>query len=167
MRGKEGAISPVATHQLIDHRQPEHDVGARPRLQVQAGGARQRRAARIDHRHEGAGAPRGAHLRHQVDAGGRRVDAPQDDGTREPVILRWHTAHRAVHGARHGAGRRGAERSQQLRGAEAVEEARVGGAFAEHAVGAAVVIRQDRLGAVGGDDLLPALGDDVEGIVPA
>ena len=67
----------------------------------------------------------------------------------------------------HGAGRRGADRLQQLRRAEAVEEARVGRAFAEHAVGAAVVVRQDRLGAVLGDDAPEALGDQPERVVPA
>ena len=51
------------------------------------GGARQRRAARIDHRDEGAGALRGAHVRHQMDAGGRRIDAPQQDGARAAVVL--------------------------------------------------------------------------------
>ena len=167
MCGNEGAVGAAAADQLVDHRQRQHDVGARQRLQVQAGAACQRRAARIDHRNEGAGAPRGVDLRHQMDAGGRRIHAPQDDGAGQPVVLRRHppmVPYMARLRVPVGAAQsvlNSSEAPRRLKKRASV------GAFAEDAVRAAVVIRQDRLRAVGGDDLFEALGDDVERLVPA
>ena len=54
----------------------------------------------------------------------------------------------------------------QLAGAEAVPETAAGHGHLHQAERAAVAVRQDRLGAEAGDDLLPAAADLGEGFVP-
>ena len=56
--------------------------------------------------------------RHEVDAGSRRVDAPQHDQPRVEVVLVRDARHLAVERQVGGAGRRGADRSREPRRAE-------------------------------------------------
>ena len=118
------------------------------RREVQVGLARERRRARIDdhERRARASAPR-LQIRHEVDAGRRRVHAPEHDQPCVDVVLVGDAGHLAVERQVGGAGRRGADRAREPRRAEAAKQRRVVGVLREQAVRSAVAERQDRFGA--------------------
>jgi hypothetical protein len=73
---EEGPIGAISAHEFVEECERQHDVGPGQRPQVQVGRAGQRRPPGIDHGHEGPGALGRAHVRHEVDAGRRRVHPP-------------------------------------------------------------------------------------------
>ena len=92
--------------------------------EVQVGLPGQRGRARIDDDQARAGFLRLPDVRHEVDAGGGRVDAPQHDQPRVRVVVVGDARHLAVEPQVGGAGRRRADRARQPRGAEARGTAR-------------------------------------------
>ena len=122
-------------------------VRAGPHGQVQVGLARERRAARIDHDELRAQLLRALDVRDEVDAGRRRIAAPDDDEPRVFVVGVGDAGHLAVHRRRGRAGRRGAHGARQPRRTEAPEEPRVLELVGEQAVRSAVVEGQHGLGA--------------------
>ena len=95
------------------------DVGARPDGEMHVGRARQRRRSRIDDDELRAALLRLAHVRDEMNAGRRRVDAPEHDQRGLRVVLIGDRRHLAVERLVGRAGRRRADRARQPRRAEA------------------------------------------------
>ena len=106
-------------------------------------------------------------IRHEVDAGGRRVHAPEHDERRVRVVLVGDRRHLAVERHVRRAGRRRADRAREARRAEAPEQLRVEVVLRQQAVRAAVGERQDRLAArIVAFAARHPFGDELERFVP-
>ena len=110
---EERLVGQTALEQVAVQGERDRQVGARPQRQVQVGLLGERRPPWVDDDERGALALRLADVRHQVDAGRRRVDAPQHDQARGGVVLVGDARHLAVETEGGGAGRRGADRPRQ------------------------------------------------------
>ena len=165
-RRNASSAKPVREEEPVD-RERDGDVGARLHGQVHVGRSCERRRPRIDHDERRAALLRFAHVRDQVDAGRRRVDAPEDDQRGFRVVLIRDRRHLAVERHVGGAGRRGADRARQTRRAEPAPQLRVDVVLRQQAVRSAVRIRQNRLAPpalrLRGAHLL---GDQLERFVP-
>ena len=148
------------------HRERDRDVGARSGRDVEIGLTRERRRTRIDDDEPGALLLRLPDVRHEVNARGRRVDAPEDDEPRFRVVLVGDARHLSVHRLCRGARRRRAHRAPQTGRAEAPEQNRVQRVLREQAVRAAVGKRQDGFRTPLLAHLIQTTDDELEGFVP-
>ncbi len=148
------------------HRERDGDVGARSGRDVEIGLTRERRRTRIDDDEPGALLLRLPDVRHEVNARGRRVDAPENDEPRFRVILVGDARHLSVHRLCRGPGRRRAHRAPQTGRAEPPEQNRVQRVLREQAVRAAVGKRQDGFGAPLLSHLVQTADDELEGFFP-
>ena len=166
MFGQELDVGLAAAEELAVKRQGQAQVRAGPGLKMEVGLLGQRRASRIDDDELAAAGPGGPQDRHQVDAGGGGVSAPDDRQLCVFVVLEGDAGHLAVEAERgRGAGRR-AYGARELGGAEAPEQDRVRGVLCEQAVRAAVTERQHGFGSEGPLRLDHPFDDQVEGLSP-
>ena len=135
------------SNRRVDDRERDREVGAGAHRQVQVREPRQLRLPRIDHHERGALRPCLLDERHEVDAGGRRVGAPDDDEARLFVVLVADAGHLPVHRLARGARGGGAQGARHARRAEPAEHLRVERVLRQVAVRAAVVEGLDRLAA--------------------
>ena len=148
------------------NRERDRDVGARFDREMDVRRTRERRRSRIDD-HELRAALLGlAHVRNQVDAGRRRIDAPEDDQLRFDVILIADRRHLAVERHVCRARRRRAQRAIEPGCADAPPELRVEVVLGQQAVRSAVGIRKDRFRAELLRRLPEPVGDLLERLVP-
>ena len=145
---QERLVGVAVREQVAVDRERDGDVGARLDRQMHVG-ARAPAASSADRSTTSLRAAllRLAHVRHEVNAGRRRVDAPQDDQLRVRIVLVGDRRHLAVERHVGRAGRRRAHRARQPRRAEAPPQLRVEVVLRQQAVRAAVRVRQDRFGA--------------------
>ena len=134
--------------QVAVNRERDGDVGARPDREVHVRRARERRRARIDDDELRAALLRLAHVRDEMNAGRRRVDAPEHDQRGFGIVLVGDRRHLAVERHVGRAGRRRAHRARQPRRAEAPPQLRVEVVLGQQAVRAAVGVGQNRRAAV-------------------
>ncbi len=127
----------------------------------------ERRRARVDDDERGPGPLRFADERHQMDAGRRRIRAPDDDELRVRVVGVRDRRHLAVQRLVRRARRGGAQRAGQPRGAEAPEEPGVGRVLRQQAVGPAVAVGEHRLRTPTVAGLAHRVGDASQRLVPA
>ena len=166
MGGEERCVGETLLEQKTMDRERHRDIRARSHRKVQVSRLRDGRGPRIDDDDAGAVLPGLAKVRDRVNAGHRRIHAPEHDEPRVRVVLvgdGWHLAverqiGRPCRGRAHGA--------CQARGAEPPEEQRVQPVVREHAVRAAVAERQDRFGAPFRADSRDPRRDQLEGLVP-
>ncbi len=163
---QERLVRAAAREQVAMQREGERHVRARTHGQMDVGAARQRRRARIDDDEGGAALLGLAHERHEVNAGRRRVHAPEHDQRGVHVVLIGDRRHLAVEGGGGRAGGRRAQRAREPRGAVAAPEPRVEVVLRQQPVRSAVRDRQDGGGAVPGLRPLEPVHDLLEGLVP-
>ena len=149
------------------HRESDRDVRTGADGEVDVGLPGQRRSARVDDHQRGPGLDGGPHVRHQMDAGGRRVRAPDDDEFRVLVVGVGDAGHPAVERGGGGSGRRGADGAREPRGTEPPEELGVSRILGDEPIRPAVGDRENRLAAVTRPDLPHPGRYGVEGFLPA
>ena len=143
---EERAIGEPAFEEVAMDRERDRQIGAGAKGQMQIGMLGQRGRSRVDDDEPGSAPLRFAQIGDHVDAGGRRVDAPDDDQARFGVVLVGHRRHLSVERAV-GSSRRGrAYGACEPRCAQASKERRVARILREQAVRSAVGIREDRFG---------------------
>ncbi len=149
----------------MDHRQRQRRIGAGAHGQMPVALLGRQRAVRID-RHQRGAAPLGLlGARPEMQVGGDRIAAPDQDQPGVLHVLDVHAEARAIRVAQRRRAGRGADGAVQQRRTQLVEEAR-GHAFTLHqAHGAGIAVRQDGLRAARRDPA-QAGGDGVERLVP-
>ncbi len=159
-------VDQAVADEHVHHRQHQCDVGARQRLDELVGGVGRGRADRVDDDELGARGPGGLDGRPQVTVGQPGVGAPEQD---QPAVAELHRveAETAAVGHPHAVAHRGAaDRADQPARPEVVEEAAVEAHDRQQALVAGIAERQDRLGAVLGDDRVEPVCDLAQGVVP-
>ena len=125
MRREKRVIRAAVLEEPADDREREREIRSRLRRDVEVGPLSQPRAPRVHDDEPRAPVLRLEDVRHDVDARDGRVDAPEHDQARMPVVLEGDARHGAVK-AGDGAPRgRGADRAGQARGPQAREEPEV------------------------------------------
>ncbi len=135
--------------QVAMQRERHREVGPGTQGNVQVGLTRERRGARIDDHQARTRFARLLDERDEVNAGGARIDAPEDDQFCVHVVGVRDARHLAVETLVGRAGWRGTDSPVQPRRAESAEEHGVIRVLRQQSVRTAVRERQDRLGADG------------------
>ena len=107
-----------------------------------------------------------AHVRDEVNARRRRVDAPEDDQPGLGIVLVGDARHLSVHRLRGGAGWRGTYRAREARGAEPAEQDGVERVLRQQSVRAAIRKGQNRFATPLLAGLDHAGGDELDRFVP-
>src|SRR5438094_928143 len=159
------AVEVTLRDQDVHHGERQRRVGARADHEVEVRLLGGRRAIRIDDDDEGAAGTRLLDERHHVDRRVGRVHAPEDDQVRTHHLLRVVAGDGAQGGAPARVRGVDADRAVQAARTERVEEG-VARVVLDLAHRPRVRERQDRLGADGAEDLVPAPSDLVDRLVP-
>ena len=146
VRRQECLVGQSAREQVTVKRQRDGDVGAGPHGEMNVGRAGERGRPRVDHDQLGAALLRLAHVRDEMNARRRWIDAPEHDQRGVDVVLVGHRRHLAVERHVGRAGRRRAHRPRQSRRPEPPPQRRVEVVVGEQAIRSAVGERQNRLG---------------------
>jgi hypothetical protein len=112
MLAKERLVGVAVFEEVAVDRQRDRDVCSRLHWKMKVRRPRERRLPRIDHHERGAALLGLAHVRDEMNAGGRRVDTPEHDQRRLGIVLVGHRRHLAVERLVRGAGRRRARTRQ-------------------------------------------------------
>src|SRR5947199_408684 len=159
------AVEVTLRDQDVHHGERQRRVGARADHEVEVRLLGGRRAIRIDDDDEGAAGARLLDERHHVDRRVGRIHAPEDDQVRTHHLLRVVAGDGAQGGAPARVRGVDADRAVQAARTERVEEG-VARVVLDLAHRPRVRERQDRLGADGAEDLVPAPSDLVDRLVP-